>query len=151
MKKSNIIVKNFDQLEKGDILYWVETYMETVNGIEIEIPKALETIVEKVTVKDGRVYVVYRTALEKNIDPEDGWDYNEEEEMLHIGISEECTSRGYYCTTKKAALAEISHRMAEESAYLLQQLEEINAKISAYATATAEVIKPNNKFFVTLK
>ena len=140
-KVVKMVNKTFEQLQKGDPMYIVNLYGETREGMEIEVPKALEVIVEDVYTDDGYVFVSYRQYLDDVID--DGDNLSISQEMLALNTDQCCTSTGFYCTTKAIAQAYIANYIAELSDAVMKELERIQKKMDAY---TSLAFNPTNYF-----
>ena len=136
-----MVNKTFEQLQKGDPMYIVNLYGETREGMEIEVPKALEVIVEDVYTEDGYVFVSYRRYLDDIID--DGDNLSISQEMLALNTDQCGTSDGFYCTTKAIAQAYIANYIAELSDAVMKELERIQKKMDAY---TSLAFNPANYF-----
>ena len=136
-----MVNKTFEQLQKGDPMYIVNLYGETREGMEIEVPKALEVIVEDVYTEDGYVFVSYRRYLDDIID--DGDNLSISQEMLALNTDQCGTSDGFYCTTKAIAQAYITNYIAELSDAVMKELERIQKKMDAY---TSLAFNPANYF-----
>ena len=136
-----MVNKTFEQLQKGDSMYIVNLYGETREGMEIEVPKALEVIVEDVYTDGGYVFVSYRRYLDDMID--DGDNLSISQEMLALNTDQYGTSDGFYCTTKAIAQAYIASYIAELTEAVMKELEYIQKKMNAY---TSLAFNPTNYF-----
>ena len=136
-----MVNKTFEQLQKGDPMYIVNLYGENREGLEIEVPKALEVIVEDVYTDGGYVFVSYRRYLDDIID--DGDNLSISQELLGLNTDQYGTYDGFYCTTKAIAQSYITNYIAELSDAVMKELERIQKKMDVY---TNLAFNPTNYF-----